>query len=518
MRKVLIVDDEKLIRKGIRTILERSEFDFKDIKEATNGKEALDCLISEKFDLLIIDIRLPIIDGISVIKKIQNFNNKPKIIIISGYDEFNYAKECLQYGARAYLLKPIDKNEFFDVLKKINQEIVEEEKAHQILKIHEQLKNRFQEVELNNIFLSNLSHLEIKEKLQEIGLDPNKKIFLLTIAFGLNLAKEIELSLYDIKEELETALKGNYCSTIVASNINKNIVVITENFPDYHTILQSLRKIVQKGFYIGIYDDQVLFGELKDAYIKAITAAEYGFVTGNEIMLFSKIKNRESDNHCNKDELIKKLKDLILTGKKKDAVGCVESIFDSRLLTQCSISNIKEITTKIYDEIINYFYNYLPAKMFNSEKYEVLQSLFNFKCMDEYLSILKEFVCEISDIINSLKDILTIKDEIEEAIKYINENYYKDINMAMVANYISLNYYYFSTLFKERVGMSFLDYLNKVRIQRAKELLLSTNLKIWEIAQKVGYKNPKHFTRIFKELTGLSPNEYRDAQKRFEHN
>lgn len=202
MRKVLIVDDEKLIRKGIKTILEKSNLEFKDIKEASNGKEALDLLFSEQFDLLIIDIRLPLLDGISVIKKIQNMPQKPKIVVISGYDEFSYAKECLEYGARGYILKPIDKSELLDLLAKIQQELEREEDTYKLFKMQNILKSRMVEVELNNILLSNLTQTEIKKKLETLGIDSEIQVY----TFYIFITKDREEDYSIVSEDLKNNL------------------------------------------------------------------------------------------------------------------------------------------------------------------------------------------------------------------------------------------------------------------------------------------------------------------------
>jgi len=511
MRKVLIVDDEKLIRKGIKTILEKSNLEFKNIKEASNGKEALDLLFSEQFDLLIIDIRLPLLDGISVIKKIQNMPQKPKVVVISGYDEFSYAKECLEYGAKGYILKPIDKSELLELLARIQQELEREENTYKLFKMQNILKSRMVEVELNNILLSNLTQTEIKKKLETLGIDSKIQVY----TFYTFITKDREEDYSIVSEDLKNNLiklfpDGAFNITLI--DYERNILVISDTLIEPLRIYDLCRGVFQKDVYIGIYNEKQPLENLKVLHGRSKKTALYAFVASESIEYYSNVKNRENIA-CSKDESIHKLKELILAGKQKEALSCVENIFNHEFLKNCSIESIQDTATKLYREIIERFESQVPRKILDMSSYLLLKNILNFSSMKEYIEMLKNFVYEATSMIAALKGILTVKDEIEEAIRFINENYYKDINMAIVANHVSLNYYYFSTIFKERIGMNFLDYLNKVRIDKAKELLANTNLKIWEISEKVGYKNPKHFARIFKEITGLTPNEYRDVQK-----
>jgi len=120
MRKVLIVDDEKYIRAGLRSMIQRTNTQFDRFVECTNGREALEYIMQDKFDLIITDIRMPQMDGLELMKEIQRIKYSVPIIILSGYDDFHYAVEAIKYGAKAYLLKPVDRMELFNILKKLN--------------------------------------------------------------------------------------------------------------------------------------------------------------------------------------------------------------------------------------------------------------------------------------------------------------------------------------------------------------------------------------------------------------
>ncbi|WPX08916.1 response regulator transcription factor [Anaerocellum danielii] len=511
MRKVLIVDDEKLIRKGIRTILERNVPDLNEIKEASNGKEALDLLLSEKFDILIIDIRLPQLDGISVLKKIQNLSYKPKIIIISGYDEFNYAKECMQYGARGYILKPIDKKELIEIVEKVKNELQEEENNFRLISLQRIMKAKMFESEVNNIIFSGMDVSKFKERLKDLEIPSDEKVIAVYLLWPGSFSEQNDFSTEEDKLRLSKMLpQGSYVSTIY--NQRKDILVFAKVAFCYQEIKKNYESLTGRKLYMGICDLQESFENLKLLYERAYKAALYSFISSKEIEFWSQVAWREKEKFS-KFERVEKLKEVILAGKQKEAITFLESIFNCEFFGRYSADSILAVTEKLYIHIVDWFCHHVPKKVLEIHEYQDLDSILNFTTIHDYVNHFKKFVYEATDMVTSLKGILNVKDEIDEAIKFINQNYHKDINMAMVANHVSLNYYYFSSIFKEKTGMSFLDYLNKVRVEKAKELLANTNLKVWEIAERVGYKNPKHFARIFKEITGLTPNEYRDAQK-----
>ncbi|WP_271629019.1 response regulator transcription factor [Caldicellulosiruptor sp. DIB 104C] len=511
MRKVLIVDDEKLIRKGIRTILERNFNDLDEIKEASNGKEALDILFSEKIDILILDIRLPQIDGISVLKKIQNLQRKPKVVIISGYDEFSYAKECMQYGAKGYILKPIDKKELIEIVEKVKEEIVQEENNLRLISFQRIMKLKMLEAEINNIIFSGLEIERFKERLKELEIPIEKKVYSIYVLRCGDVSEQTGFGTEEERVKLSKILSGeSYISTIY--NHRKDILVLSEDTNCFENIGKIYLNNIDKRVYIGICDLPQYFDEIKKLYENSFKTAIYAFASNKNIEFWSSIKWREEEK-INKFNNIEKLKELILAGKQKEAISCLENVLCNEFFMKSAAEDILNVTKTLYSNVVEWFCHHVPKKVLDFHEYQKLSDIFNFSSVSEYVNYIKKFVHEATEIVISLKGILSIKDEIDEAIKFINLNYHKDINMAMVANHVSLNYYYFSSIFKEKTGMSFLDYLNKVRVEKAKELLAKTDLKVWEIASKVGYKNPKHFARIFKEITGLTPNEYRDVQK-----
>ena len=169
-----------------------------------------------------------------------------------------------------------------------------------------------------------------------------------------------------------------------------------------------------------------------------------------------------------------------------------------------------ERIAKSFNNIFERFIRYFPQEAHVLyEEYEHIKDIYNFNNLQEYILSLRNLILIIDEYIFSLKSKFKYKNAIDAAILWIRKNYHRnDINMSIVANSVSLNYYYFSYSFKAHTGLNFVDYLKKVRIEKAKELLKNSVLKIYEVAEKVGFENPKLFRKAFKEEVGISPLEY----------
>ncbi len=445
--KILVVDDEKFIRQGIKYMLEE-EIDDIQVVLSSNGLEALDKIDNQKIDIIITDIKMPLMDGIKLISEIRKNNKEIPIYVLTGFNEFEYAQQCIDYKIEKYILKPIEKEEIveliIDSIKKILKNKEEEKKD-----IIEEIKYEFlKEEKSNDVILSRLNKIGIRSK--------EYRFFYFKT---------------DDKVKEENIIEYDDGYLLIASpdykmeKINYEILLETDISSDIGDLLKQLEIIKN---YINIIDKKHI---------------SYKMIKNNNLKFYH-------------DEKIIKLLELLKKGEKYLAINLFDDIF--------SDDKIKKYEWTFYREI----YNSMKRIVFdeytnNGIEYENL----NFKNIEEYKNILLNKIMESYDNMgksNSIEEIY-----IEKAKKYIAENYRNDLNMAMVSNYVSLNYSYFSFLFKKYVDTSFSDYVNKVRIERAKELLKKVDYKIYDIAEEVGYKNSKYFIKIFKKYEKISPNEYK---------
>lgn len=406
---ILVVDDDNIIRKGLKKLIERLSEGYEVIADFKNGRDALEYIRDNQaeVDLVVTDIKMPKMTGIELIEKVNEECEKvPLFIVLSGYDEFSYVRDSMKLGACNYLLKPIKTEELEKVLQEVEDRIGEK-------------KN--------------------KESIIKISLDILKKDFFKKILFS---KKDMELNSDSILLD-NIQLDENYVyKLIVVKKLEKNIVIanyvkmITEKYDCIEHMMFNFKNSV----YILFYFNKKLVDNIEE------------------------ITNFISDNT-----------DMFLTeGISPYILDTTEEVWELR--KQAEI--IKNINDNIYsnNKIQKYYLG-------NSEK-------------------LSEILSESNNTSNNTA--------IRLAKEYIVNNFNKNITLKDVADEVFLSQNYLSELFKKETGEGFYDFISKYRIRKAKEILITTNLKIYEVAEKVGYNDSITFGRAFKKITGVTPNSFRN--------
>lgn len=511
MRKVLLVDDEEFIRTGIRTILQRSETEFIDIYECSCGEEALKLVKSIRFDLVVLDIRMPNMDGITFMQKVQELPDKPYFIVISGYSEFEYARSSVKFGAREYLLKPVSSNELINALKKIEQEMIKVEKLKKTAQKANNVMNKFIETQLNNIFLDDnpcKERLKNFDEMVDVGIF-NKEFRVCVLKCSSPKELTIDPAYVKVLVE-EVALRGG-CECLCLQDIADNTVAVIDATANVEEILSNVQAGVGNNYIVGI--SSVLLGieSIKSAYNEACEALKYViFYYDKKMFYYQHISNLKKNFEVPMGE-IQKIPEILGTRSFSEVEKLLNSIFNIDIISQYSVDYTEALVESVHRYVIGRVKERIPNKcreLVNA--YGEFEDVYTFKNLQEYYNHLKKFLIEINDYLIELKEEKNEVDEIDKAIAYIKENYNKDINLTVVSNQISLTYTYFSYLFKERTGQTFSEFLRNYRIERAKEMLKNGNYMVSEVAKKVGYDNPKRFRKIFRKVMGITPSEYRE--------
>ncbi|WP_291648251.1 response regulator [Clostridium sp.] len=406
--KILIVDDDKIIRLGLKKIINRLFPQYEVIAEFQNGLVAFEYLKNNKIDLVITDIKMPIMTGSELIEKsVKEMEDSPIFIVLSGYDEFTYVRDTMKFGAFNYLLKPIKQDELKKVICEAKIKIKENKKQDNILnKSIEILKKDF----FRHILFSNAesNYKTDKSFLEDIQLNENYIYKLIVIEKG--------------KDEKE--LIKDYIKNIINRYVNVEYIL-------------------------------------------------FNFEGNSYVVLYSDISNGVCDKELNK--YIEDKTSLFLENNIN--VYIMECTNELYKLKEQSVK-FRKIKNTIYDEG-------------KAKKYFL-------KVSDE-----KKVLEEESNINTNLTVIKLAK-------QYIINNFNKNISLKEVADEVFLSQNYLSELFKKEVGEGFYDFLTEYRIKVAKELLITTNLKVYEIATKVGYNDAITFGRAFKKVTGYTPNSFRN--------
>lgn len=472
---VLIVEDEKLIRQGIKAIVQRSGVPIQNIMECNNGQIALEILESHSVDVMFTDIRMPKMNGIELVEAMQKLEHKPLTVAISGYDDFAYAVQMLRMGVREYILKPVEREQIVDILKKLEEEIQRDSRRDQ---------------QAREIGCQQLKYMILNENITQ------KEIEAVTQQFEKQLlAQEYVVCCREIAGE-EVEESKSYLS--LGEIENSDVYIVGKENREF------LLKNELRDSYVGVSRIHCGVSELKDAYREAKSARTEAFLRVKHEVQYQEELIQTQGNPD--EERIHQIAQMIGTNKISEALKMVEQFFTEFKKGANSGDVLQKSIDKFIDEILYIYRNVLEG----SEKDLIrFRNFCQFAQIDEFMEEVTGWIIGFHEKIGLEFDDYRNKSRMKQAIAYIQENYETDLNMAVVSNYVSMNYSLFSYAFKQFTGKNFVNYLKELRINEAKRLLAETDMRVIEISQQVGYENEKHFMKIFKSVSGVSPTEYR---------
>ncbi|WP_442598663.1 response regulator [Neobacillus sp. D3-1R] len=503
MYKLLIVDDEKNIRLGIQAMIKR-QFESKvEVETAMDGLEAIEKI--KDVDILITDIKMPRMDGIQLIEHIQQSDQKaPAMVILSGYDDFEFTKAAIKNKVKDYLLKPVNRNELYHTLTNILEEL---EKNNQVTYQH---LEEYRTSQLNFILLNpNIQPGVIEYLIQKMQLPPFENGYYVGI-FDHKREMDGEDLLIRIKPFIaQCNIESDY-QTICFIDSNDRVVVISEE-SIFKRIKDHLKKEKYITFSTGVSKHHRHIRDFKEAYNEADYALKYHFLfPRNQLFSFQAAEYKPESMEIPID-LIKKIANMLGTERDKELKSTLLKVLDYEKISGSPIEYMESLNQSLNQLVFECFFSKLGDE--SVEIFKMLnkvENMYNFDNFNEYFQAVEDLLMRLHEYNKQIKLVYSEQKYLEQAVCFIKENYYKDLNLAVVSNHISLNYSYFSHMFKEYTGQNFVDYLKKIRIEEAKILLRQPEYKVFEVSEMVGYKNPKQFTRVFREIEGISPTEYRE--------
>jgi two-component system response regulator YesN len=538
MLKIIVVDDEELIRKGLVKALSNYETEFQVLGEATNGLEALELICREIPDVVITDVKMPHMNGVELVKELEERYPEVKKIVISGFGEFDYVRETMRYGALDYLLKPLDDEQLILLLKKITS-FIESDKKQKLaeLNLQEKLNEGLPFLKEQFIFelitTSKFDKVEVDQKfdLYEIKLNPGK--YWVIIAgldnyrwicreAGVEAAKS---KIFKVKNCFDEIL-GRYFEPISCSYPGGQIYLISTSTEDPMLIQNVLEEglalldlnapEIRVALSLGPPCNDIL--KLTESYQQAVALLRQRFYCEKSSIISCRSIIKPTLNPDSKTDLfIDILNNLELSLKNCLEVGEYHQISDifnefSMLFKRFQFDPL-EVVKLLIEVYVRLRSSYPEFDKSLIELYGVEESYpKNLESFDTYDLLLQENIKLYTEVIKKIVEIGNRKDKrLVKVIKdYINEHYYEPITLNMIAENIYLSPSYISDLFKKQTGENITDYLAKVRIEKAKILLKDLQIKSYEIGEMVGYKDPAYFSKVFKKVVGVSPNEYRN--------
>ncbi|WP_152396440.1 response regulator transcription factor [Paenibacillus guangzhouensis] len=514
MRKLLIVDDEKNIRLGLKSMIEREFADQYSFYFAGDGEEALRIAQEEQVEILITDIRMPVMDGIELIHQVRDVMKHLAVVILSGYDDFQYAKEAIRCEVKEYLLKPIVRQELFQVLTRLESELNQRQVIADQLTHAMQLMDDYKSVQLNYVLMhEELTAADMRERLSKAGLDWLDHGYYVGIMKMTASGQPDHCVPYGCKidDALEDA-GGMNC--IRVNDKNGRMVIIAEQRDMLYRMTNQLSCEPFFAYRMGISEAMIGMEQIRQGYAEACKALCYYLLQPCcGAIEYGTIRGREANYHLPIDDL-KKIANMLGTGREAEMMRLLLHVFHTKDIARYDICYLEGLSRSLNELVFDKVFEvYGDASIEILKLYRWVGNIYNFDTFHDYIHNVKSLLLRLNDYVGQVRSVHHEQKEMHHALQYIHDHYHQDLNMAMVSNHVSLNYSYFSQAFKEYTGETFVSYLRKLRIERSKELLGRTDFKVYEISTQVGFENVKHFTRVFREIEGVSPLEYRTQQE-----
>jgi len=519
-KKVLIVDDEYFIGKLIYKLIAWDEKNLECVSILDNGEDAINFIKNNTPDIVITDIRMPGVSGLDLIRETRGISNKIQYIIISGYREFEYAREAMKYGIDHYVLKPINKDDLSEALDDVinilgeieNKEAREKrlietvENSKKIIKssiLKDMIENNDYD---NSIFLNKDSRLfrAINIKLDYENIDQvYKRQDSITVAKVVDIVNKIlEVNVGEVigcnKEFMNIFFLFNY-GIEDAKSIGSILNTILSKINEYLIGFERYRAT------IGVGNEKSELNDIKISINEARYTIEKRLSIGiNRVIYFEDInKENLSDKYA---DMMNKYNDELKRSMESFDIEKIKYIL-SEIFRKISDGQNEDMVYQIYDRIYGLFKDYSDEKI--EEEYRDILSLLNSCCnLSDCKKVILKYVLDCLEYIKSKSEGQVLK-PIRTMISYIKDNYREKITIEDMAEIVDLNPIYLGSLFKKEMGLNFSSYLIKVRIDAAKSLLIETNYTIAAIGSEVGYKDTRYFSQLFEKTVGIKPALYR---------
>ncbi|WP_223594391.1 response regulator [Neobacillus bataviensis] len=521
MLKVLIVDDEVLERKAVAKILKNSSEDVTVIGEAPNGRKAIEMAAELRPDIIFMDIKMPGIDGVQAVKEIRKFDAGIRFIMVSAFNTFEYAKEVMQQGVKEYILKPSSKQDILDGLKRVADDIHAErkqtEEQHTLRESLNRAVSIAQKEWVTSLLMNQVQDITFDEWGQLLGaeiISGNVMLFSLQPAGKSEFTNNEKQNWYSwLKDTLKSAVKKHEIIIGPITDLQVPVLFLTSEKLHFKTnaqlICDNLINFFKKENFsgdirIGIGHPYSQAKELNKSYHEAVLALEQLAKTPNRKYLFCDKQGNAFELPAESGflEIEKKLLDAVRQGD----VNQVLFIFDSFVTKVETNKDLKaSLVKKSFNELFILISRMLHDLGIIYEGNPVIEGqedigLIFEKGKKHLLAVVQQVQIWRN---NHAKGML------HKAKEYIEKHYAEAITLESAAEYVELSPFYFSKLFKDRFGMTFIDYLTEIRIKHAKAEMVDPAKSLKEICYSVGYKDPNYFSRVFKKATGLSPTEFR---------
>lgn len=538
--KVFLVEDEMVIRRGIKNSIDWEKEGYIFCGEASDGELAYPMIIKEKPDILITDIRMPFMDGLELCKLVKKELPNIKILILSGYDEFDYAKEAIRLGVTEYLLKPISSGKLLEALNGVSESIRREKEDKDLVRKYMEEMRENTEHEKQKFFeqmiAGNLSMADALETGKKYEMNLSAGMYnLLLFRFTLGkenrksgeLLGEAEYAIEKLTERLEYVFEfqrgvEGWAFLLMADNEEQMSERVKELSKDLEEIMKNYSTIAYFG---GIGQPVARLRELEESFREAERALAARFTMElNRIISVEDIRMAQNVDTLDDIEItsfgeIEKTRTMLEKFLNSGAEDEIDEFVDV-YINELPEENLKSVLMRQYIIMDAYIVMMsfcekiegIEGEM-QAQSEELKNSMKTIQTLEEiknYIRMLLKKIIGVRDTISGRR----YSDIIEIAKDQIRKTYMSDeISLNTIAAEVGTSPSYFSSIFSKEMGKTFVEYLTEIRMDRAKELLMCSSMKTSEIGYEVGYKDPHYFSYIFKKTQNCTPKEFRARGK-----
>lgn len=525
--RVMLVDDEEEVRQAIEKRINWEEIGFEVVAGAENGEDALEK--AEKYvpDVIMTDIHMPFIDGLTFAKMVKKSQPATKIVIFSGYDEFEYAKEAIRLEAEEYILKPIDSEElkkvFLRIKERLDDEIDKRRNEERLRKYYEDSLPLLKEQLLIGILEGRINKSSIEEYSTEYGFSMEAPFYAVAVMepTGNGLNKNSQVVSVSLKQLAEENLP-EYMNCIVINYLGSIIIIALLNKTDEHIhflgVIDRICKLASRIIDVtvsagvsriagNITDISIAFKEAQDALSYRVMLED------NQAIYIKDVEPEINDTRGLDESYIERIIKAIKIGSREELEETIDELISFVIKSAPKLASLRIYLIHLYINLVKLASSYeLEANQLGSIERDILEEISAINSPEEMRKWIHNICMQIRGFIRKER-LDSTKLMVEKAREYIKDNFNNpDVSVDTLCTYLGVSPTYFSSIFKKDTGVSFVTYLTNVRMEEAVRLLESTAEKSYVIAEMVGYEDPNYFSYVFKKVYGISPSKYRNRQ------
>lgn len=531
--KVLLADDEKEIRDGIIRRIDWQANGFQLVGDAANGQEAWELAEKVRPDVVMTDIKMPFMNGLELGEKLAVHLPLTKLVLFSGFDDFEYAKQAIKINATEYILKPIDAKELVALLQKLKKQLDSEMNERRDVETLRQnyiqslpiLRQQF----FSSLMTGQLNEKKIRELTVKYQIKMKGNFWSVAVVRGDSLEDGGQGSLSGSSELVPLSLRQ-----IVSENLarlyktipfiyNDDLVIIVMldkkeeilNFVDtMNRICQTVKDVLELSVTVGIGSVCQKLSQIRFSFDGAVSALEYRVIMGNKAIFIEDMEPDFTEELQFDEEEQKALMNAIKIEGKEAIKLTVERMIQRFQAAPLPMNQYQIYMTELLSELFKVVRAYqLDRKLVFGEDFKGYLHVQDFESLEDLGKWLYEVCTAISNQIQRER-MDSAKLLAEKSKQFVKENYSNsDVSVEMLCSYLHVSPAYFSTIFKRETGVNFITYLTDVRMEEAVRLLNTTDDKTYIISSKVGYTEPNYFSYVFKKHFGVSPSKYRGGQQ-----